>query len=406
MRWLLVSILAVICTAPVVKAQGDFPSAQVTAANANALETLRQQIVQTPLTHDLTVGEFLDRTDSQKELERALQQARPVGGPRWIDKQVCQVQMELKGEAVALMLNRIASAKSAKSPLPAGQMQELLRGWERRTFAATGASVSAAKIESLRPPVTSAAWATVEEAARRQAVAAARQNAIARTLDSVCMIEMTPSRTVADALRNPAVNRAMVDWLTTRPVMRADFREDRQVELTFSAPAEEVFNVFRRIVVAAGDVAQPGDSAGWDRLHEQWLKRMASPVGRAAVATSAVEALAQPVKVLVPRQPPEWADRQIDADGTTGYSGSLLKTARAAERMATDKLFAQVNDLPLTSQLKLGDAARQDTRIRAALGRFMTHARTYRADYAPDGSVTVRVSLDLRDLWGELRMLP
>jgi hypothetical protein len=70
-----------------------------------------------------------------------------------------------------------------------------------------------------------------------------------------------------------------------------------------------------------------------------------------------------------------------------------------------DELRKQIDGLAIGSTT-LGEAAKQNAGIERALGQAMSRARTYKIDYLPDGSVNVKVSLDARDLWDELRELP
>src|SRR4051812_46686893 len=70
---------------------------QIAAATAEAVANLRDAIERTPINQRVTVGDFLRRTGSQDELNRALQRAELVGGPRWVDDDTCQVQLEMSG---------------------------------------------------------------------------------------------------------------------------------------------------------------------------------------------------------------------------------------------------------------------------------------------------------------------
>jgi hypothetical protein len=80
-----------------------------------------------------------------------------------------------------------------------------------------------------------------------------------------------------------------------------------------------------------------------------------------------------------------------------------LKTARAAERDAQMKLTERIELLELDNNLTLGQAARQDPRIAAAISRTVERVTPYKIQYNSDGSVTVNCEADLRDLWDELR---
>jgi hypothetical protein len=106
--------------------------------------------------------------------------------------------------------------------------------------------------------------------------------------------------------------------------------------------------------------------------------------------------------VALPSRPPEWVWKQLDADARAGGGGTALKCARAAEGAAVGKLRAQVEGLSLDG-MTVGEAAKRDRRVADAVSRGVSRARVYKSDYHEDGTVTVYVSLDLRDVWEELR---
>src|SRR5436309_15562218 len=59
--------------------------AQVQAAAANAMVSLREQVLRMPLTRGVDVRALVDRTQSSGALTQALQGAQQIGGPRWAD---------------------------------------------------------------------------------------------------------------------------------------------------------------------------------------------------------------------------------------------------------------------------------------------------------------------------------
>ena len=79
-----------------------------------------------------------------------------------------------------------------------------------------------------------------------------------------------------------------------------------------------------------------------------------------------------------------------------------LKTARAAETAARDRLRGRVEELQLSRQLTLGEAARRDPRVRGAIDRAVGRARPRKVNYLSDGSAEVTFTLDLRDVWYEI----
>jgi hypothetical protein len=93
----------------------------------------------------------------------------------------------------------------------------------------------------------------------------------------------------------------------------------------------------------------------------------------------------------------------LDAEGNATAAKTRLLTQSAATGNATDLLRSRVNTLNLTADLTIGDAAKANPRIAAAVERAVLRARLYKVDYHADGSAMVRMMLDPRDLWNELR---
>jgi hypothetical protein len=122
-------------------------------------------------------------------------------------------------------------------------------------------------------------------------------------------------------------------------------------------------------------------------------------VGR-GTAVAVTTSTAPNVRAFVlPAQPPPWAARQIDADGSA--SGAGLKSARAAESIALSKLREQINALPI-GQSTVGEAAKANPRIEQMIADLVRRSPTSKVEYQK-GLVKVKVSLDLGLLWGLLR---
>jgi len=58
--------------------------------------------------------------------------------------------------------------------------------------------------------------------------------------------------------------------------------------------------------------------------------------------------------------------------------------------------------LELAPDLTLADAARRDPRFAEPLNRAMQRSRVFRVEYAEDGSASVKISTDTRELWQDL----
>jgi hypothetical protein len=379
---------------------------QVAAATAEAVANLRDTIERASINRRVTVAEFLRRTAAEDELTKGLQRAELVGGPRWVDNDTCQVQLEISGPRVASILQTIAIAHKDDSPVPPEEVVRLGEDWRRRTFSGFGTSTAFGRVAKARPVGADGTWRSVPDADRQKALAAAKADAIGRVLDSIKPLPLTPDKTVADALANPDVRKDLNDWLENRPVTRVEYRRDMQVELYMAGTAGGCFDVLRRSVSDHTDWKLPRTEAGWAANREQFERHMASPIGRgsapAPVPTSAM-ADARPVpRAVLPTAPPDWVDRKLEAEGVADGGGFKLKAAREAETIARRKLADAINDLPLAGGVTVGKAAEKDPRVHDAISAALDKAKS-RTDYNHAGGVAVNLKLDLQDLWDSLR---
>jgi len=382
---------------------------KVAAANEAAAGALCASIGRITLAKDVTVDQFLARTGGTEQFMNTLREAELLGGPRWLDDQTCQVRVEITGRRVAYALLQIAASNPKKSPVPAEALAVRLGEWERRTFSATGSSTGAAEIEDLRPREEAAAWRGVTDEQRRQAVAAARQDAVRKAIQSVETVKLPGGTAVGEVLAAPAVRERVEAWLATRPVTGVAFRDDLKVNVQLSAPPAQFLDAIRKAVGA------DADEQAWQAVLREFEQRLNGPLGEAQVGGGPNEKRPAPVAnnnnafpaqggrgaVALPVLPPAWTNDQLDAEGVAPRTGSKLKDARAAEADARDKLSAQVGALPLGDGLTIAAAADRDPEVGRAVSRALRGARTSRVDYRPD-DVGVRMGLNLRDLWQEL----
>ncbi len=379
----------------------DEPRALVNAATSNALERLRGEVGAARVTRGLTVDEFVRQTDAEAELMQVLRRAQQIGGPRWTDGQeLCQVQLEVAGARVAEALVAVAAAKPRRTPVPAEELARELRGWRDRSFSATGKSSTRVGVEMIKPyPRHAHEWDRVGDDLRARALRAAHQDAARRSLESVRGVELSPGLTVGDALARPEVAQRMNAWFERRPVKSVAFNENLQVDLTLGAPADEAFDE----LMSALGAQRPADEQAVAHAREEFARRMAEPVGHANVAPDAVQAAPEPVEL--PPQAPEWVGRQVDAEGAAPAApkgARALVRVNGAQDRAVQNLRAKIGALPLTEGMTVNDAAAKDPAIARALDRAMLRARVYKVDYGAEGDVTVRMTIDARDVWEEI----
>lgn len=367
---------------------------QERAATAAAVRGLVEAAARETVAPGVTIGNLLDQTKGHETLTKELSRAEKIGGTRWVGN-TAQVRLEISGSRVAQALVNIAANEPKKSPIAADVLAVKLKGWNARTFSATGSSTGAAEIEHARPAGEALAWAAVSDEDRRAAVAAAKENAIDAALESVRDVKLPDGKTAGEALKDPPVRERLHAWLSTRPVTQVQFRDDLTVAVQLAAPPAELFDAFR-------DALRYGepDAAAWESIRGDFERRLAVPSGTAAVGGDA-----GPMKpaVQLPSLPPMWTNRQIEAEGSATAGGSKLKCARLAEAEAAKVFAAEIEALPLTDALTIGQAAQRDPRIREAVDRAALRGRTYKVEYDSDGGARVWVQLDLHHVWEELR---
>lgn len=271
-------------------------------------------------------------------------QARRLGGPRQPDPLEAQIRLELAGETVATLLSGIAE-QSGTRPIEPVVFEQAMKQLSGRVFSVTGTALAAPALSRLSPPA-GGPWTAVPAPLWQEAVREAYQQALQHD-GATSTSAPTPGQ----------------------PVTRVEFTDDMKIRVS---------------VVATGD-------AGVARV--TW--------GEASVE---MQFTPSPRRVVLPLTPPSWAREQTDVTASAGTTGNRLRTARVAEGYALDQMALRLSQLPL-GELSLGEAARLDPRVAESLDRALTRARVYRADYDPNGSVTVKVSLDLRTLWQDLSTL-
>lgn len=381
-------------------------SAQVQAATRDAVNRLLAQIAQQPIgtaAGSLTVGEFLEQTDHKDLLIATLERSEQIGGPRWIDPHTTQVQLQISGTRVVAALSQIAASYPDRSPIPAALLQRRLQDWRDRTFVATGSSTGAVAAENLSPPVLPPSWVSVPRPQRRQAIIAAKKDAARRVLSSIAPLSLPgTSTTIGAAVASPdgGLARELSNYITSRPIMAVEFRDDLTVSVQVWLTPQDLLEAIKTYAKQLQVVPSTLPDSAWDALGPA----MAEHVGAAIGVGRPPNAPAPPQAPLpVWTQVPDWVDHQADAAGTADNAGSKLLTARAAELNARANLASQIGSLTLPDGTTLAAAQARYPAIAQAVKNALGRARLYKSDYASDGSVTVRVSLDLQQLWDALR---
>lgn len=409
MRWTAAILILSVAGNMMVFAADDPRRAQVAAATADALAALREDLLSARVTAGITVEEFVEKTDAHDELAKALKRAEQIGGTRWLDDETCQVRMQLRGSELADALVQIAAAHPREAGLPPDLLRRRVAGLGQLTFAATGMSTRA--VDGLRPAPDQEAWRDVPEDAVRSAVNEARRSAARQIVQSVADLELPNGAALGQLFEDPKVRDALEGWAMNRPVTSVEFQPDLEVRITVAASGEDFWD---ELVATVGDdedlpFPEEKDDAARGELRRRVLERVEPAVGRARAAAPGAGAT-QPDRAnemaAIPLEPPRWVSQYADAKGVATPVNGRLKTARAAEKAARKDLLREVEALPLSRQLSLGAAARQDPRIRDVIDRALRRAKVSKVNYLAGGSAEVSLSIDLRELWYELDELP
>ncbi len=378
-------------------AETDPHQAQIQAATTHAVAALRDQILQMSLGGKLRVDDFLKQTQGADDLAKVLQSAQPVGGPRWVDDNTCQIRVELPASKISAMLGSIASDPGRHSPLSASAVKVRLDNWKRLKFCAAGSSAGGQAIELARPADASGKWSSITETIRKSAVARAHADAVTQLLSQLNPIVLTGETHAKDALADPAISAHLSAWLDRQPVTQIEFLDDLNVKVTIAIAPRSLAGALKAAVQhdPAFARALPID---WDHVTAAMSALPASVTGTASV----VPATTLPNTIL-PVQPPDWIDQNLQADATATGAGSRLKIGHAAEARAVASIREQLLSLHIDPRTTLGDAAKTDPQLNQAIDRSLLQAHAARVEYLADGSVKVHVSLDLREAWDELR---
>jgi hypothetical protein len=378
-------------------------SPQIAAALADAHEALLAQVTGAVITQNITVGEVLNRVGGQPNLDAVLAKAQQIGGTRWLDNDTAQIRLLVEGADVSKAVIESVDHMPGKSPLQPEVLRRAMARWPMRTFSATGISTGASDLNRLSPPADDPAWAAVGREDCHKALAMARASAVQHVIDSLRPIDIGTDRTLDMALALPEVNQPLSSWLESRPVRAVEFHADRSVQITLVVPADELWQSLHVSLAKQSKVQMPRDAAGWDWLAKQVEARVAVASGT-GVAQTANPAVGK--SVSIPASAPNWANQLAQAQATSAPRADRLRTARAAEAMALEKLRQQVRDLPLTDGMTLGQAASLDPRIDQAITKSVNRAKPYQVDYDSTGqAATVHVSMNLADLWSKLANL-
>jgi hypothetical protein len=398
------SILLLCLCVPVWGATDAARRAQVATATTNAVDAIDHEIGSQPLGSGGTLKDFLQRINSDAALRELLSQSQPVGGPRWLDDQTCQVRIEVEGDKIADWLIAQAKSHPQNSPIDPAALDTMLSDLRTHRFEATSTSAASETVNTLAPASSASSWQNISADQRRQVLLAARQNAAEHALEILGPIEVAEGRTVAEAMTSkPALREQLLGYLRTAPITSVDFQDDLQVHVQLGPSRQELAQtIYTGAIGKTSADLDADDFRGIQALHERITQRLGEVAGSASASSLENTAAGTVPASLIPADPPAWVDHQIDVSGRGFVPGSQLRSAHAAEHDAILNLRTRLGALHLDDSHTVLDAAARDPHVADAINQTLEQARPYKSEFNSDGSVTIHEILDLHDFWQAL----
>jgi hypothetical protein len=371
----------------------------VRAAQEDGVRALKAEISRLPLGGGWTVGRFVGEFDANNDLMSELRVANQIGAPRWVEN-TCQVQLRIARVRVVRALQRIAAANRA--PVTAVQIERAAQRWPEDAFDVTGTSALPEALKFVRP-VAGDPWLGVAAEQRQKALDRAAEEASASAMKSVSGVRLAGGRTLGDAFADPQIAKSVKAWLASRPVTRVDFRDDLEVEVVLAADREDFFAAVREALEGQKSLPLPQDAAQWQEVERDFVQAARTAVGRARVGAAPDQKIERGGMFQWPANAPEWATQELEVVGRGEPRGTKLKTMAAADADAAAVLRRRIAELPLGQGMTVGKLAERDRAVADSVDRFVSLVRFYQTTPNLDGSMTVALRVDLRDLWEELQ---
>lgn len=297
----------------------------------------------------------------------------------------------------------------------------------------------------------------IDEAGRQQAFAAARRDVVEQLMEKarpVVLVEADPAGgvdggdgvdgvdgrpwTLGDLFDTGTVGERSRRWLASQPVTRIIYGEDRRVEVRLSIePAAWVEELRQGLEASANGESDAGlpevSPRRWSDVVAELRRALPEEPSGSAYARPAIgeaEPAPEPTPLLealgpltsavdAAAVPPQWSSRRISAEGSAEGAEAAeavevsaaaaniaprarLRAARAAEEAARNKLRDALMNLPLGEPLTLGEVAKQDPQVLAAVEEAVRRADVTLTIYEPGAGARVHLSADGQDLWQSL----
>jgi hypothetical protein len=363
---------------------------QVELATLVATERLRAEVLRVTIADDLSAEQFASRVGAVDRLQRLVERAEQVGGPRWPEPQVCQVRVELSGSVVAEELLAMARDAGVNSPLTIEQLERGLQPMRSRVLAASGLSVSGEALERLPVDLTGP-WGAVSTETRGQTVRAARKAAVDRAVKMLDSVSLPDGSKLGDRRRaDDRLDKTVRSFLEERPVVPLGLDDDLTARVAVSVPVEAIGEWLRGVVSDADEAEFRAELAG--QLRQQPPLVVGS--AKAVIPEQAPTGEAKPGPIA-----PAWSRELILIEGEAPAGATRLQTIRSAEREAQVRLRQAVLTLTMPDGTTISEQVAVRGSVADAVERALALTNTARVTFRADGSASVQVVLDGRTLW-------
>jgi len=423
MRWL-VAILAVAAAvtaalAPVARAApaaeaSPSPEQQrmlaVRAAQVDGVNRLTQMVLDARAGDGKSIRDLLG-AGSEKEIDLRvfLRSARMVGLPRFYSDGVAEVDVEAPADALIAKVTELCGARPGAAAFDDLRSRALDGSLHTsgRGRAPTGlAAEVVARLESAPPEVLPemfpAGWQRVTATGRVLAVRGARVDAYRRMRRRLKALQLGPTDTVGDLVKDPAAEAAFDAYVRSLVVAGPPrLMPDGIAEVGLACPVRSLIEVLQDIRRLCGSAGR-GTEEQIDRLSVRIKAEEVTVTGRGMPPEGEVRTEAG-ANVAGGAPLPDWATDVAEGRGTATLAIDVpdperarLLAARSAKARALAKLEEKVDAIELGEGVTVRQRAAKDPVFRGDLETLLQSARTvtYRAiDDGQGWEVVLRVPL-------------
>jgi len=370
-------------------------------ALAKARTELLERVRGLPLSPGLTVGDWLARDPDLDRSLRLWSRTRPRHGHlRLYSDAICEADVRVEPDELGRELQRLVSEYPAAAntiSLSATGLNEAARGWP--IIWVTG---RAALEESARG--RPAGWENVTHEGQELARAAATADAFADLLAQAGRLKVTNARRLREFLDHSAeLRQAVENELRRAAQVQIEYAPDQVAEARLRLELRDLL----RILTKVHQEHYRGHDFEAADFREMFLRAGSDALTAIGLATPPTHTWLKTRYDPLDLDAPEWAARTLSAVGVyepTGEQPADEATRREAARLdAIDRLYAQIADLVIQRDVRVGDYLAYHPELKDDVALFLSGARVVSHKNLPDGRLEAGVELPLRRLWEIMR---